>query len=321
MESQPYYSVIVPVYNVKNRIERCIKSILYQSFKDFELILIDDGASDGSGDICDKYAKIDQRIVVIHQKNQGVSVARNKGIENATGKYIVFVDSDDFVAKDILARLDSSDLDLVSVGFSDYFDGKVIKTILDENESWEITSDEGILRFLKKRGANFVWGKRYKKSIIDKNGIRFHTNMKFCEDNIFNNDYILKAGTIANIKCIGYYHCQDRFETLTSKADKLSFVEKTQWRKVSYNQFVGHPMIQKIYTIQMIYFAEKEIAFLANKNEKLSVKYESIKRIINDEFFQLCINQLPEKLSFDVRIFCKLKLIVLIIFKYKRKSI
>ena len=95
--SKPLLSIIVPVYNVEKYIERCIKSILNQSFTNFELILVDDGSPDNCGKICDEYKKKDSRIKVIHKKNGGLSDARNAGLNIATGKYIGFVDSDDII--------------------------------------------------------------------------------------------------------------------------------------------------------------------------------------------------------------------------------
>lgn len=316
MKKDSYYSIIIPVYNVENNIKKCIDSVLSQSFIDFELILVDDGSSDNSGVICEKYAEIDKRVIVIHQKNQGVSAARNEGMKKATGKYLVFIDGDDFVEKDILKKLNQSDADFVLVGFSEYSDNKVIKTFLDDEECWQITSDEGIKHFLNTQSSIFVWGKRYKKSIIDAYNIRFRCNLKFSEDMIFNNDYILKAKTIVNVQWPGYYYCQYKSETLSSIADKTIFIERTRWRKIAYDQFSGHPAIQKIYVSQMLYFAEKEIVKLSNKKEKLAVKREEIKEIISDDFFQFCIKSLPETLPSDVKLFCRLRLITLLIFKY-----
>lgn len=93
----PKVSVIVPVYNVEKLLERCLNSVLNQSFQDFELLLIDDGSKDSSGQICDNYAKKDQRVRVWHIPNGGQSAARNLGIDNVYGTYIAFIDSDDFV--------------------------------------------------------------------------------------------------------------------------------------------------------------------------------------------------------------------------------
>ena len=114
-------SIIVPVYNVEKYLSRCIDSILNQTFDDFELILIDDGSPDHSGAICDDYAKKDNRILVIHKENGGLSDARNAGINIASGEYIMFVDSDDYISKDMCEILyqriikDKSDMALCSV--------------------------------------------------------------------------------------------------------------------------------------------------------------------------------------------------------------
>lgn len=105
IEKMPKISIIVPVYNVEDYIEKCIKSILNQVFTEFELILVDDGSTDNSGNICDKYAEKDNRIIVIHKENGGISSARNIGLNIAKGEYIAFVDSDDYINKNMYHTL------------------------------------------------------------------------------------------------------------------------------------------------------------------------------------------------------------------------
>ena len=100
-------SVIIPVYNVCNYLDRCIQSVLTQTYKDLEIILVDDGSTDESGKLCDIYKERDERIIVIHQKNQGVSCARNAGINIASGEYIGFVDADDYIEKNMYEELSS----------------------------------------------------------------------------------------------------------------------------------------------------------------------------------------------------------------------
>ncbi len=115
----PKYSVIVPVYNAGTRLETCVGSVLGQSFKDFELLLIDDGSTDGSGGICDHYAAGDARVKAIHQANRGVSSARNAGIDAACGEIVLFVDSDDSIEEGLLSEIDSkmdSDADILFFG-------------------------------------------------------------------------------------------------------------------------------------------------------------------------------------------------------------
>ena len=108
-------SVIIPVYNVENFLDKCIKSVLYQSYKNLEIILVDDGSTDKSGKICDEYKMTDKRIKVIHKANGGLSDARNTGLKTARGKYYSFIDSDDYIASEmlqimieIIARLQSA---------------------------------------------------------------------------------------------------------------------------------------------------------------------------------------------------------------------
>lgn len=101
----PFFSIIVPVYNVAKYISECVDSILNQDYSSFEIILVDDGSTDASGKICDEYVKKDQRIKVIHQENKGLSEARNSGIKASVGNYLLFVDSDDYIAKNSLEKI------------------------------------------------------------------------------------------------------------------------------------------------------------------------------------------------------------------------
>lgn len=105
---KPYFSIIVPVYNVEKYLSQCVKSIVRQTYTNFEVILVDDGAKDKSGEICDQFAKNDERIKVIHKKNGGLSSARNSGIKKASGKYIIFVDSDDYWSNNSMLQQISS---------------------------------------------------------------------------------------------------------------------------------------------------------------------------------------------------------------------
>lgn len=122
-------SIIVPVYNVEQYLSKCIDSIINQTYKNLEIILIDDGSTDKSGEICDKYKNEDKRIIVIHQLNGGVSAARNTGIGVAKGKYILFIDSDDWIEKDYVSSLFTyaGDDTIVCCGYKRIFDDKIIE--------------------------------------------------------------------------------------------------------------------------------------------------------------------------------------------------
>ena len=108
-------SVIIPVYNAEKTLHRCGDRILFQTFSDFEVLLIDDGCKDNSGKICDEYAKKDSRVKVIHKVNGGVSSARNMGLDNAKGEWITFIDADDYIASDFLSAINNNDCDFIIV--------------------------------------------------------------------------------------------------------------------------------------------------------------------------------------------------------------
>ena len=124
-------SVLIPVFNVERYLSRCIESVIKQTYKNIEIILIDDGSKDKSGKICDKYAKKDDRIRVIHKENEGVSVARNLGMDSANGEYIIFVDSDDWIEQQAVELLFSQ----LSLYDSDLAIGNISKlTMLDKQK-------------------------------------------------------------------------------------------------------------------------------------------------------------------------------------------
>lgn len=187
-------SVIIPIYKAESYLKRCLNSVLGQTHKDLEIILINDGSPDGCPLICEKYKKRDTRIKVIHSNNQGQSIARNKGIELASGKYIFFVDADDVLVENAIERL----LTIAQNGVYDvvcgnyYIVDKKVKIISNKYTTGEIDKNgrsEDKARYnLFKTTSNFgyVWGKLYKKNFIDNNKLRFDEEIKFMEDALFN---------------------------------------------------------------------------------------------------------------------------------------
>ncbi len=192
----PKISVIVPVYKVEKYLHRCIDSILSQSFTDFELILVDDGSPDNSGKICDEYAQKDSRIRVFHKPNGGVSSARNLGLDNAIGKWIAFIDSDDYVDKDYLYELYS---------LVEKYNGDFIATI---EYKVHATTETNYLSF---KDFNLLFtdykfdngpgpvGKLFKANIIAHNNMRFKINMNYGEDSVFVYRYLLNIKDIVLI--------------------------------------------------------------------------------------------------------------------------
>ncbi len=174
-------SVIVPVYNVEKYLERCIDSILKQTYSDLEILLIDDGSSDNSGKICDEYAKKDNRIKVIHKKNGGISDVRNVGIENAKGDYIGFVDSDDYIADDMFETLyklsNENNADISIVSFYEMYNGRLIG-VRDDKTLTKMDKQEALKELLIDTNIqSYMWNKLFKKELFD--NLRFPLGKNF----------------------------------------------------------------------------------------------------------------------------------------------
>ena len=193
----PTVSVIVPVYTVEMFLPRCLDSILRQDFKDFELILVDDGSKDSSGAICDEYKAKDERILVIHQEYAGVSAARNAGIDSAKGTYIAFVDSDDWVADDYISTLLNNmpyDVDLVVGGTQDCLlsDSTLVQSNTDIC-AIDISKENASALADKNKNDWFDYSicKLYRRELINNCSVRFVTGKQFGEDTFFALDYLV----------------------------------------------------------------------------------------------------------------------------------
>jgi Glycosyltransferases involved in cell wall biogenesis len=167
---RPTLSIIIPVYKVELYLHECISSILNQAFTDFELILIDDGSPDNSGKICDEYALNDKRIIVIHQKNNGVSSARNEGLDRATGSYITFVDSDDTIEKDTYfynmeILLKDKSIDVLEYPYQKVYNKKT-ELVTDPTKHIYGCVDIFLYWTLRSKKAPVLWNKIYKKNIF-----------------------------------------------------------------------------------------------------------------------------------------------------------
>lgn len=203
----PTISVIVPVYNVEKYLRCCVDSILAQTFTDIEVILVDDGSTDSSGAICDEYAQKDSRVRVFHKENGGVSSARNLGLDEAKGKWIAFVDSDDYIGVTLYEKImtEAAEQDVIYFHFSTDNGGSITKIYqqklkLLERKPRSFTGfyipSEGVLRndvFFDNGLAVYCFRAIYKKSFIDQYLIRFDTKQRTGEDRIFTFRVLLKA--------------------------------------------------------------------------------------------------------------------------------
>ncbi len=235
-------SIIVPVYNVEKYLEDCINSILNQTYKNFELILVDDGSTDGSSYLCDKLKKIDNRIIVIHQYNQGLSAARNSGLEICSGKFITFVDSDDMIDENYCYILLNSslkfDADISLVGYKCF---KSNNELIAENclnyEIETISNVEACKRLYSLNGVKYItaWGKLYKAELF--NNIRFPVK-KIHEDEFVNYILYYNANLIVNSNLDLYFYRENpngisrisfsikRYDGLEALSFRLDYFER-----------------------------------------------------------------------------------------------
>lgn len=212
-------SIIVPVYNVKGYLGRCVESIMGQSYKNLEIILIDDGSTDGSEKICDFYRKKDERIIVVHKKNGGLSDARNVGIEHATGKYLFFIDSDDWIDKRTIELLlgvaIKNHSDLVECGFKEIY-GDYINIGYSCDASMKSVSHiealEDVLQWKKIKSV--AWNKLYAREVIG--DIRYPVG-KLHEDEFTTYKFLYNAKKIVFLNLALYNYDRTKEDGLTTK--------------------------------------------------------------------------------------------------------
>lgn len=220
-------SIIVPIYNTSLYISDLIKSVQEQKYKNYELILIDDGSIDNSKEICEKYLEKDKRISLFIKKNEGVSKARNFGLSKANGKYIYFVDSDDILNEDCILSFikEAENYDLICSGYYEMFVNKIIeKKIINFRN--EIKKEEILMGVLNNNNIRgFLWNKFFKKDIIDKYDIKFQEDIKFLEDALFVCEYISHCNKICVIpQCLYYYRMRKSSSVYSS--NKIESVRK-----------------------------------------------------------------------------------------------
>ena len=252
----PIVSIIVPIYNGEKTLSRCVKSIMERKFTEYELLLINDGSTDRSLEICHELEKSDKRIRVMDKANEGVSATRNFGIKEARGKYIQFVDCDDYVAKDYLdclvKALEKEQADLVIAGYTRHKNGKVTKRVPQPLtfENLNAFSKE-FFNLYNQWFLNTPWNKLYRKEkIVDK----FPLNMSLGEDLLFNLHYLKYCEKITVIDHAGYQYCienenslaiqyrKDKFENsmllhekvLAFSKEVLGLNEEEQWNDITF---------------------------------------------------------------------------------------
>ena len=201
-------SIIVPVYNVEQYLCRCVDSLLIQSYPHLEIILVDDGSTDGSGNICDEYLKKDARIAVIHKPNGGLSSARNAGLAAAKGEYIGFVDSDDYVSKDmyasLLKRLENSETDIANIMYARaYESGETTPSPVPHKQNEDFSAEAFLEELLLHVGDVSACTKLFPKALIG--DLRFKEGV-LNEDLLFMTELISRLKTVRFVGEVGYFY-------------------------------------------------------------------------------------------------------------------
>ena len=218
-------SVIIPVYNVAAYLPQCLDSVLSQSYSDLQVILIDDGSTDSSGAICDEYAERDSRIVVIHQTNGGAAAAKNAGLRVATGKYLSFVDSDDYLEPGayahMVAQLEDTKADVFQCAFCDVFPNKIVSHVVEEEQT-EFTCVQYLKQFTKDWSCGLLWDKLYVRSLFD--GISFEEGHKI-DDEYFTYRGIMNARKIVRDNFVVYNYRKRRSSVMYSSESGKQIVK------------------------------------------------------------------------------------------------
>ena len=271
----PKVSIIVPVYNVEKYLAKCIDSIIAQEYDDWELILVNDGSSDSSKAICEEYCIKDNRISLYNQENAGPSAARNLGIKKAKGKYITFIDSDDYVTPTYLMDLVKYDSDIIASGFDLwYFNGKPTERKTYDKLGTYSLSDNNIGEAIAIGEYKYLWHspccKLYYRELLISNNLLFNEKLNYGEDHLFNLTVLLHCTRITLVPVSNYIYTHYGNLSLTSRSVpyEIMFIyiielyhlrlkfnySNVEYKEFSYNQIANYYW-QTVYTL---YRTEKD---------------------------------------------------------------
>lgn len=249
----PEVSVIIPVYNAEKTVERCVRSVLEQDYSDLEIIAVDDGSTDDSGKLLDAISETDPRLIVLHVENGGVSRARNTGLRQASGKYVQFLDADDYITNEatklLVRTMEENDTDLVIADFYRVVGDNIarkgsirIDTLLTLQEFATIMMDSPSDFYY-----GVLWNKLYRNDIIHDHEVFMDEDLNYCEDFIFNMEYLIHCRTIRPLLVPVYYYIKTE-GSLVSQSMSISKVVSTKILVYSYyNDFFRNVLDEKQY--------------------------------------------------------------------------
>lgn len=279
-------SIILPIYNVENYLEKCVESVINQTYENLEIILVDDGAKDSCPQICDRLEKEDNRIKVIHKVNGGLASARNAGYEVATGEYLMYIDSDDKLKKDTVYKsveaMERDESDIVIYGYEKVDEeGNIFEVctwgdrVFNHNEIVEYLY-EGITQM----SFGYAWNKLYRKAILDESGILADSKIIDREDLVYNMELLPFVQKVTYIDYAGYEYLQRSTSLLhNSNLARLEGIEYfvNRMKKIS----TGNEQVdKKVFNMNALHYLSDCIIKNVLWNEELSASQK--KKIIKD---------------------------------------
>lgn len=293
-------SVIVPVFNAEKYLEPCIHSLINQSLKEIEFIFVNDGSVDSSPKIIESYQKKDARIQLINQENQGVSAARNKGIESAKGDYIGFVDADDYLSDSMYETLytlaNNNQVEIITSNFTAQQDGKwmVPKAIFPENKVFDPEEIQQVIYpfLIKKDDLNSCCTKLFKRDFIISTEICFPVGVTNAEDALFILQAFSKANKVVFTNYSGYFYREVEGSASRNILEKDYFKKALEIYAIDYNKIthlkLDAQLLEQLKAQRLVdsTVALLHIYFKPNATLSFSKKYNLVKRIVNNATLQ-----------------------------------
>ena len=305
---KPLLTVVIPVYNVEKYLNRCLKSILVQEWKNYDIILVDDGSTDRSPQICDDYVKAYDFISVIHKENGGLSEARNTGLSQAKGEYVYFPDSDDWLEPDtfiaLAEALESQKFDIISFN-REFVKGEEDVIVSDSVETQVFDGKDAFVQMLKHSYiTGFANDKVYRKSLFTDHNIQFPIG-KYYEDLGTNYKLFLSAKRVYATNQKYYHYLIDNPDSITQSWNEKKFRDMFEfYKEVFYSTFVRSQLNQEELQISQLYYVNGLTHILASLyKSKLDKKYIDITNEVKQELLKnsVSLSQMkdqPNKLKY-----------------------
>lgn len=297
--NNPLISVVVPIYNVEKYLDRCITSIVNQTYKNLEIILVDDGSPDNCPQICDEWAKRDNRIRVIHKQNAGLGMARNTGIENATGEYIFFFDSDDYVDITLIEQCvdtaNNNEAEIVIYGHSDVYANGSLKTQM-LNPTKKVYRERKYITELLSELLVYKLGfgistcmKMFDLNLIKRHGFKYKSEREIIsEDLYFLLEIFSKATTVAILpKNLYYYYKRNDSLTKTYKKDRQEKNNLFLQKSLELAQQIGYSeQVSQYIQVRYHFYTIAAMKQILQTDLDGTEKRKQIYAILNDELFR-----------------------------------